>query len=149
MCFTTVSSFIYYNDFIYYNNNKFIWAMTKFCLTNFVNLWCMHWLYCVYKIPAYDIINSYSSIIRLVFCCFLIILWCKLWLAGVFGMRMLCYTVHWSLWPRGDDERGGGGGGYCDCADFNGAFYICRDYASKYTDLWHFWHMIWLLWCTS
>ena len=74
MCFTTVSSFIYYNDFIYYNNNKFIWAMTKFCLNNFVNLWCMHWLYCVYKIPAYDIINSYSSIIRLVFCWFLIIL---------------------------------------------------------------------------
>ena len=66
-------SFIY-NDFIYYNNNKFIWAMTKSCLNNFVNSWCMHWLYCVYKIPAYDIINSYSGIIRLVFCWFLIIL---------------------------------------------------------------------------
>ena len=73
MCFTTVFSFIYYNDFIYYNNNKFIWAMTKFCLNNFVNLWCMDWLYCVYKISAYDIINSYSGIICLVFCWFFIL----------------------------------------------------------------------------
>ena len=64
MCFTTVSSFIYYNDFIYYNNNKFIWAMTQFCSNNFVNLWCMHWLYFVYKIPAYDILNSYSVIMQ-------------------------------------------------------------------------------------
>ena len=24
----------------------------------------------------------------------------------VFGMRMLYYTVYWSLWPQGDDERG-------------------------------------------
>ena len=59
MCFTTASSFIYCNDML-----KLI-ILFEMWQSFFVNEWGMHWLYCVYNIPVYNIENSYSGGIEL------------------------------------------------------------------------------------
>ena len=70
---------------------------------------CDSWIYCVYNIPVYTILNSYSGVTRLLFCLFWIILLCKLWLASVFDM------VWYGLWTRS--------AGHCDYADFNSVLF--------------------------